>query len=229
MESSASSLRLPANSRPRAASSFRGAPPGARPLNGPGLQVLPPAVKKTLHGSREHLKVAAVEIGIKRRRIQVEKAPEEGIRLPGEGKGETLGQIDLVDIPLADVVLDAGERLKIGLPGKIALEGPHPVRTQGTAREQRRLGGAGLRAAPAILIAYLNLPVAIGPAVVYHQAPGEGQDHFRQAQIILGPGGQTLQVVFQIIGQEAQTSRAQGRQGRLSGRIPGSPTGPPGR
>ena len=112
----------------------RGGPPGPGPLDGPGFEIIPPLIQEALHGGGEHLKIITVQIGVKGRRVQLEEPLHQVVRLPGQGKSKALGQVDLVDVTIADILPDAGEGRQIRLPGKVALGGADPVSAQGHGR-----------------------------------------------------------------------------------------------
>ena len=203
----------------------RGGAPGPGPLDGPGLQVIPPAVQEALHGGGEHLEIIAVQIGVEGRRVQPKEPLEQIIRLTGKRKGKALGQVDLVNVALGDVFPDAAEGLQIRLPGKVAPGRADPVGAQGIAGGPDVVSRRGSATPPRVLVSNTHLPKASGPAVVHHQTPGKGQDQLRQAQVVHRGLGQVLQMVFQVIGQKPQAPGAKGRQRRRPPAIPGPPAG----
>src|SRR5208337_5531941 len=134
----------------------------------------------------EHLEIAAVEEGVERRRIELKKSPEEGVGLPGKGKGEALGQVYLVNVSLADIIPDAPDGRQVSLLGKVAGERPHLVRSQGLGRFPP---GNGLicppgTPSPGVFVDYPDFPELAAPAVVHHQTAGEGHHQVRKMQII---------------------------------------------
>ena len=119
MESSASSLRL--SEIPAAGwHPPGGGPPGPGPLDGAGLELITPLVQEALHGGGEHLKIITVQIGVKGRRVELEEPLHQVVRFPGQGKRKTLGQVDLIDVTIPNVLPDAGEGRQKRLPGEIA-------------------------------------------------------------------------------------------------------------
>ena len=66
-----------------------------------------------------------------------------------------------------------------------------------------------------VLVSHTGLPETTGPAVVDQQAPGKGQDQFRELQVIHRGLGQIFQVILQVIGQKSQTPGGQGMERRL--------------
>ena len=135
--------------------------------------------------------------------------------LPGKGKGEALGQVYLVNVSLADIVPDAPDGRQVSLPGKVAGERPHLVRSQGLGRSPP---GNGLicppgTPSPGVFVDYPDFPELAAPAVVHHQTPGKGHHQVRKIQIIRRGLGQYLQMVFQVVGQKPQAPGGQGVRG----------------
>ena len=112
----------------------RGGPPGPGPLDGAGLEIIAPPVQKALHGGREHLKIITVQIGVKRRRVELEEPLQQVVRLPGQGKRKALGQVDLVDVTGPDILRMRVRADRYASRVKLLTGGPHSISAQGRGR-----------------------------------------------------------------------------------------------